>query len=113
MQALSRQLHKVGQLRDRGQIAGVGLGRTPTSAGATGDLKPEGEQTGQATDGQGDSKQSKTHMKVQGCAHPICVMLKISPDVFKHPFCLVHSHRDVRMTPKTIRIYHYVTTLFL
>ena len=41
MQALSWQFHKVRELHDREQRAGVGLGRMSTSAE---DLNPEGEQ---------------------------------------------------------------------
>lgn len=54
-------------------------------------------EAGQTTETQGDSRQSKTYVKAPGCTHPVCVMLKeTSPNIFKCPFCLVHSNTDVR-----------------
>lgn len=98
-----------GELHDREQRAGVGPRRMSTSAG--GHRRPHTgmwAEVGQAADSHGDSRQSKTRVKAQGCAHPICVMLKeISTDTFKYPFCLVHSNIGVRMTPKIMRMHHY------
>lgn len=94
----------------------MGLGRMSTSGGG-GHRRPHTGMwagVGQTADRQGGSRQSKTHVKAQGWAHPLCVMLKeISPDIFKYSFCLVHSNIGIRMTPKTLRVYHYVVTLLL